>query len=218
MKVTTMGASFMQQYIRQKEMKVFKEKRSTACLKEMDQLHCQNCFTPILIATMTPNERKKAVEALMFLTEKRDKTVKARMVYNGKPTREWLSREDSASPTAAHESVLLTGDANENRDVMISDVPNAFIQALMPKIEGSDERVIMKITVVLVYMLIQLNPELYGPYVVYKNGCKVLYVQVLRALYGMLQAALLWYKKLQTDLEEQGFKFNPYDPCVANRV
>jgi hypothetical protein len=29
--------------------------------------------------------------ALMFLTEKRDKSVKGRMVYNGKPTREWLS-------------------------------------------------------------------------------------------------------------------------------
>jgi hypothetical protein len=27
----------------------------------------------------------------MFLTEKRDKSVKGRMVYNGKQTREWLS-------------------------------------------------------------------------------------------------------------------------------
>jgi hypothetical protein len=35
--------------------------------------------------------------ALMFLTEKRDKSVKGRMVYNGKPTREWLSQEDAAS-------------------------------------------------------------------------------------------------------------------------
>ena len=34
----------------------------------------------------------------------------------------------------------------------------------------------------------------------------------------MLQAALLWYKKFKNDLEEQGFKFNPYDPCVANRM
>ena len=28
--------------------------------------------------------------------------------------------------------------------------------------------------------------------------------------------ALLWYKKFRKDLEAQGFKFNPYDPCVAN--
>jgi hypothetical protein len=44
----------------------------------------------------------------MFLAEKRDGTVKGRMVYNRKPTREWLSREDSASPTAALKSMMLT--------------------------------------------------------------------------------------------------------------
>jgi hypothetical protein len=56
----------------------------------------------------------------MFLGEKRCGTVKGRMVYNGKPTREWLSREDSASPTAALESIMLTAviDAHEERDVM----------------------------------------------------------------------------------------------------
>ncbi|MGC9193778.1 MAG: hypothetical protein ACP5FQ_07825 [Thermoplasmata archaeon] len=34
----------------------------------------------------------------------------------------------------------------------------------------------------------------------------------------MLVAALLWYKKFRSDLEQQGFGFNPYDPCVANKV
>ena len=34
----------------------------------------------------------------------------------------------------------------------------------------------------------------------------------------MLQAALLWYKKFRKDLEEIGFVFNPYDPCVANKM
>jgi hypothetical protein len=52
----------------------------------------------------------------------------------------------------------------------------------------------MKITGVLVDMLVELNPELYGPYVVYEKTRKVLYVRVLRAIYGMLEAALLlWY-------------------------
>ena len=66
-------------------------------------------------------------------------------------------------------------------------------------------------------MLVQLDSATYGPYVVYEKGRKVLYVQVLRAIYGMLQASLLWYKEFRKDLEEEGFKFNPYDPCVANR-
>jgi hypothetical protein len=40
----------------------------------------------------------------------------------------------------------------------------------------------------------------------------------LKALYGTLQSALLFYKKLKKDLEGIGFKINPYDPCVANRT
>ena len=78
---------------------------------------------------------------------------------------------------------------------MTADVPNAFIQAPMPEVKPGEERVMMKFTGVLVDILVQLSPEVYGPYVVFENGRKVIYVQVLRAIYGMLQAALLWYKK-----------------------
>jgi hypothetical protein len=41
---------------------------------------------------------------------------------------------------------------------------------------------------------------------------------VLKALYGMLQPALLYYKKFRKDIERIGFKINPYDPCIANRI
>ena len=127
----------------------------------------------------------------MLLTQKQDGQYKGRMVYKGKPTREWLSREDSASPTVMLESIMLTlaFDAKEKRDVMTADVPNAFIQTEIPE---EDERVFMKITGVSVDMLIELMPDVYGPYVVYENGEKVIYVEVLKAIYGMLQAALLW--------------------------
>ena len=76
----------------------------------------------------------------------------------------------------------------------------------------------MKITGVLVDMLVELAPEECGPFVVIENGKKVLYVRILKALYGMLAAALLWYKKFRKDLESVGFVFNPYDACVANRM
>ena len=74
----------------------------------------------------------------------------------------------------------------------------------------------MKITGVLVEMMVQLDLDKYRPCMVFEKGKKVVYVQVLRAIYGMLQAALLWYSKFREDLESKGFKFNPYDPCVAN--
>jgi hypothetical protein len=100
--------------------------------------------------------------------------------------------------------------------VKITGVINTYIQAKMPEVKPGEDHVIMKITGVLVNMLSQLAPEVYAPFVVFQNGRKVLYVVVLRAIYGMLQASLLWYNKFKKDLEKEGFKFNPYDPCVAN--
>ena len=32
-----------------------------------------------------------------------------------------------------------------------------------------------------------------------------------------MEASLMFYQKLLKDLEEKGFKTNPYDPCVANK-
>ena len=46
---------------------------------------------------------------------------------------------------------------------------------------------------------------------------KVVYVEILRAIYGMLEASLLWYRKFRADLEGIDFEFNAYDPCVAVR-
>jgi hypothetical protein len=177
------------------------------------------CFAPLKVKEMKPSERKKAQMGLMFLTEKRDKSVKGRVVYNGKPTREWLLREDAASPTAALESIMITGviKAKEEKDIMTCDIPTAFIQALLPKKNPGEDRVDMKITGVLVDMLVNINPELYGQAVVLENQKKVLYVEVWKAIYGMLEAALLCHKKFRTNLEDNGFVFNPYDPCVANK-
>jgi hypothetical protein len=101
----------------------------------------------------------------MFLGEKQDGTIKGRKVYTGKPARDWLSREDSASPTAALESIMLKAviNAREGRNVMTCDIPNAFIQALMPEVKDGGKRVMTKITGLLVDILVELNPELYGP-------------------------------------------------------
>jgi hypothetical protein len=154
MNVNGHRASFAQQYMLQKGLKVFGYKGHKASMKEIDQLHKRTCFAALNVKEVKHSERKKAQMALMFLAEKRDKSVKGRMVYNGRPTREWLSWEDAASPTAALESILITGviEAKEERDVMTCDIPNAFIQAYLPKKEPEEDRVVMKITGVLVDM------------------------------------------------------------------
>ena len=44
----------------------------------------------------------------------------------------------------------------------------------------------------------------------------MLYVKMSKALYGMLNSALWFYKKLKVNLEAYGVVVNPYNPCVAN--
>ena len=47
---------------------------------------------------------------------------------------------------------------------------------------------------------------------------KVLYVRMLKALYGMMITAILYYKKFRKDIKSIGFEVNPFDICVANRM
>ena len=108
-------------------------------------------------------------------------------------------------------------DAHERRDVMTSDVPNAFIQTANEK-DKDGHHVIMKIHGILVDMLIEMDPELYRDKVVYSNGEKILYVETLQAIYGLLKSALLFYRKLRKDLKDDSFIVNPYNPCVANQL
>ena len=67
-------------------------------------------------------------------------------------------------------------------------------------------------------MLVEINPEIYKAYVVYEGSHKVIYVRMLKELYGMIQSELLFYKKFRNDLEGIGFKVNEYDLCVANKI
>ena len=76
----------------------------------------------------------------------------------------------------------------------------------------------MKIRGQIINWICEIDPMSYLPYVVYERGVKTLYLLVLKAIYGMLMAGLLWYRKLRADLEAIGFVFNDYDPCVANKI
>jgi hypothetical protein len=62
------------------------------------------------------------------------------------------------------------------------------------------------------------NPKLEWQYVILEKGKSVLYLRLQKALYGMMKSALLFYRKLVSELQEMRFKINPYDPCVANKM
>jgi hypothetical protein len=212
---------FIQTYSLVKGLKKFGDRGRQAAYKEMKQLHDRIVFEPINVAELTDQERQRTMESLIFLVEKRNGEVKARTCINGSTQREYMGRDEAASPTASTESIIITSviDAKQRRDVMTADIPNAFVQTpLGAKAVG--ERITMKIRGPLVDMLEELSPEVYSKFVVYEGPkkTKVLYVVMIMALYGMLQSSLLYYKKFRKDIESIGFRVNPYDPCVANRM
>ena len=79
----------------------------------------------------------------------------------------------------------------------------------LEEVDKDGDRIVMKIRGAMVDMLVAINPALYQPYVTYEHGKKILYVHILKAIYGMLQSALLFYKKFRKIIETIGFKVNP---------
>ena len=63
-----------------------------------------------------------------------------------------------------------------------------------------EEEVIMVLKGDLAEMMIQVTPEVYRKYVaVDKKGTKIFYVKLQKALYGLMRASLLFYRKLRKE-------------------
>jgi hypothetical protein len=199
-------------------LKRFGKKGKHAISKELNQLHLHETFEPVDSMQLSPIEQKKVMESHLFLKHKRDDSIKGRMVAGGNKQRGTIHKLDASSPTVSLKPVLLTSvtDAKECREVATINIPNAFGQT---KLENKEDKAVMRLRGKLAELMVKVAPEVYQKYVfVNKKGETVLYVKLLNALYGILKAALLFYKKLIKDLMGIGFKLNPYDPCVANKI
>jgi hypothetical protein len=145
--------------------------------------------------------------------EKRCGRIKGRTVADGRPQQQLYTKEETSSPTVSTDALMLSLliDATEHRDVATADVVGAYLHAEMEdftplKMEGES-----------VDIMCDVNDE-YKLYVCYENGKKVLYLKLLKALYGCVKSALLWYELFSGTLQGMGFELNPYDTCVANKL
>eukprot|EP00957_Ditylum_brightwellii_P048478 3678444-Ditylum_brightwellii.AAC.1 len=90
-------------------------------------------------------------------------------------------------------------------DVATLDVTNAFMQADM------DDLVDVKIKGSMAELLVKIDPKMYHKHLRTEKGKSVLYVQLQKALYGTMKAALLFWKNFANALQKWGFEINPYD-------
>jgi len=103
-------------------------------------------------------------------------------------------------------------DAKEGRYVVVTDILGAFLHADM------NECVHMIMEGTVAEHIAKLEPTIYRKYIWHdKKGKPMLYIRQKKALYGTLQAALLFWQLLSDTLTSWGFTINPYDQCVANK-
>jgi hypothetical protein len=67
-------------------------------------------------------------------------------------------------------------------------------------------------------LLLKIDSKLYWKYLVRDDKKTVMYVELNKALYGTLDASLLFWKELTKTLEGWGYKWIPYDWCVMNKM
>ena len=95
-------------------------------------------------------------------------------------------------------------DTIEHWCVATCDVPGAFMQVNM------DKKVHMKLEGELAELLFKVDSA-YAAVLTYEQGKPVINTKLDKALYGTLQATLLFWKCLTAFFNAQGFTANPYD-------
>jgi hypothetical protein len=205
------------QYGFQKGLKLFGEGGYKATIKELDaNLIGRNVIDMLTPDGITRDIFQISLGYLMFLKRKRCGKIKARGCADGRPQREYITKDQSSSPTVANNALFATClvDAIEKRAVAICDIPGAFLQADWPQ----DEPCYIRFEGIMVDMICQIEPK-YVKCIKYgRNKRKWMIGKLSKAIYGTLLGARLFYDKLRGLLEDWDFIINDYDECTFNKM
>jgi hypothetical protein len=159
--------------------------------------------------------KHRVVKTFLFFKEKVNKAgelerLKARLVAVDNSEESALHPSKNA-PTVRPETVLMTlaVAGAEGRRCAALDVGNAYLEA-----EMGHEEVYVELDPTAAMIAKQLDPTLAQ----FEDDRGVITAKLKKALYGCVQSARLWYEKLKRVLQGLGFKINPYDQCVFNKV
>ena len=104
-------------------------------------------------------------------------------------------------------------DAHEGRDVTIFEILGEYIHI------ETDKDVIIFMELELAEIMVKISPKIYLKYgIMSSKGKPLLYVQIKKALYGLIRSALLFWRNLVKYLEAYGLQINQYDPYVTNNM
>jgi uncharacterized protein YeaC (DUF1315 family) len=125
-----MGELFMmEQMSLKKGLKYFGKSGADAVVAEMRQLDYRNVIKPVDGRSLTHEQKRRALQYLMYLKQKRCGRIKARGSMDGRKQRLYKSKDETSSPTVSTEAVFLTSviEAQERCKVMTINIPGAFM-------------------------------------------------------------------------------------------
>ncbi len=189
------------------------KKQQPTLFDKFCQLDEKTVFEQLDTRNLSPETKKAALRAVNLIKEKRCGKLTDRTCADGRPQRSQYTKEETASPTVSTDALMLSLmiDAFERRDVATADVVGAYLLANM------DDFTVLKLSGDAVDIMCKVNTR-YQDFVTQEKGTNVLYLQLLKALYGCIRSALLWYELFSSTLKTIGFELNPYDPCLTNKM
>ena len=144
--------------------------------------------------------KRTLVSSRWVLVIKGDGRYRSRLVARGYTQIPGVDFTENYAPVMQDATLrlLLMMWAKNGYDSMVFDVETAFLYGEL------EEEVYMEI------------PDGYKEcgYEIQDDEC----LQLLQAIYGLVQAARQWWKKFMTLLEDNGFKRRQADPCLAKKI
>lgn len=126
-------STLLTQYGIKRGLRDFGSDGDAAMEQEMRRLHEFGVLAPKQPGTLTASEKNNALQYFMFLKRKRDSCIMGRVCAEGRKQTASTHRDEVSSPTIATESLflILVIAAKKRRDVLIKDVPGAFLQTTL---------------------------------------------------------------------------------------
>ena len=126
-----------------------------ALMKEFALMEDLNVYEAVHAATLTREQRRAALRAIILFKEKRCGTLKGWTVADGRPQRDLYNRVETESPTVSTDGLLLKIiiDAYESQEVATADITGAYLKVFMK------DFVLMKFMGETVEILCEMNPK-----------------------------------------------------------
>ena len=188
-------------------------------MKELQNIHDTGTIEGVDFSKLSQAQKGRTIRSFLFYKEKyfpdgKFDKLKARLVASGDAQdRSLYTESQTSSPTVSTETLFMVAAiaGREKRKVITVDIGSAFLRG---KFQEDSEPIIMRLDKEMADALCRIDPNAYKAF---RRHDGSMYVQLKKPLYGLIEAAKLWFDEISRTLKSLGFKQNVYDECCWNR-